>query len=395
MSGLRILCALLILMSGVAWAQDLPAELELSVGESRLLSVDLKRAALGNGKVVSLATPERGQLLLFGEAPGTTTAQLWLRDGSRRFLRISVTEHGIHDLLNQVQALLPAHGGVSAQIAGGHILLQGDRFGVEEQQRAAEIAALFPGRVLNFLGNAGWETMVRMDVKVVEIRRDQLRQLGLGWASAAEGPRLALTAGTGAGGSTLNVSIASGLQSRLDLLQQKGMAFVVAEPTLSCRSGGVARFVSGGEVPIPVTDGLGATDVQYKEYGVILQIKPRAGRDGAIYADVEVELSQLDASVRVGEFPGFVKRHTSTAINVLAGETVALAGLVARERSRDRQGLPGLSSLPGAGWLFSSSRRQSRESELVVLITPHLHGSADVLVQTERANKIVESGDPH
>jgi len=107
---------------------------------------------------------------------------------------------------------------------------------------------------------------------------------------------------------------------------------------------------------------------------------------------VEVELSQLDSSVRVGDFPGFVKRRTSTAINVLAGETVAIAGLVARERSRDRQGLPGLSSLPGAGWLFSSTRRQSRESELVVLITPRLLGSTDQAARIARADTLLEAG---
>jgi pilus assembly protein CpaC len=387
-------CLVLLLLSGFARAEDLPVEVKLSVGESRLLSADLKRAALGNGKVVSLATPEKGQLLLFGEAAGTTTAQLWMRDGSRRSMRITVSEQGLDDLLSQVQALLQPDGGVSARIAGGHILLQGDRVASDSQQRAADVAGLFPGRVLNFVGQAGWEAMVQMDVKLVEVRRDQVKQLGLGWNSQAQGPLVNLTAGSGADGFSFNASIASALQSRLDLLQQKGMAFVVAQPTLSCRSGGVARFVSGGEVPIPISDGLGATDVQYKEYGVILEIRPRADRSGAVYADVEVELSQLDSSIRVGDFPGFVKRRTSTAINVLAGETVALAGLVSRERSRDRQGLPGLSSLPAAGWLFSSTRRQSRESELIVLITPRLLGRADQQTQIDRADALIDSGEP-
>ncbi|MBK6674999.1 MAG: hypothetical protein IPG49_16680 [Proteobacteria bacterium] len=109
---------------------------------------------------------------------------------------------------------------------------------------------------------------------------------------------------------------------------------------------------------------------------------------------MEAELSQLDPSVRVGDFPGFVKRRTSTAINVMAGETVALAGLHVRERSRDRQGLPGLSSLPVAGWLFSSARRQSRESELIVLITPRLHASVDQAAETRRADELMEAGIP-
>ncbi|MBK9253110.1 MAG: hypothetical protein IPM70_15120 [Proteobacteria bacterium] len=300
---------------------------------------------------------------------------------------------GTEDLLRQVQGLLQP-GGVSARIVGGYIILQGDRISSEEQQRAADVAALFPGRVLNFIGQAGWEAMVQMDVRLVEVRRDQMRQLGINWNSTASGPELAISAGADTAGGAVHASLNSTIQSRIDLLQQKGMAFVLAEPTLNCRSGGVARFVSGGEVPIPVTDGLGATDVQYKEYGVILEIKPRADRSGGIYAEVEVELSQLDPSVRVGDFPGFVKRRTSTAINVMAGETVALAGLHVRERSRDRQGLPGLSSLPVAGWLFSSARRQSRESELIVLITPRLHASVDQAAETRRADELMEAGIP-
>jgi pilus assembly protein CpaC len=391
MKSLQWLGLAAVLLAGMVLAEEIPDAVTLAVGESRLLNVDLRRAALGSGKVVSLATPEHGQLLLFGESAGITTAQLWLRDGSRRSLRITVTQPGVEELLPQVQSLLQP-GGVSAQVVGGYILLQGVRVGSDEQQRAADVAALFPGRVLNFVGQSGWEAMVQMDVRLVEVRRDQMRQLGINWAPTAPGPQLSLSVGTGSDRVALRGSLASTLQSRIDLLQQKGMAFVVAEPTLSCRSGGVARFVSGGEVPIPVTDGLGATDVQYKEYGVILEIKPRADRSGAIYADVEVELSQLDPSVRVGDFPGFVKRRTSTAINVLAGETVALAGLVVKERNRDRQGLPGFSSLPAAGWLFSSSRSHARESELIVLITPRLSTSGQQDARAQRADELMEAG---
>jgi pilus assembly protein CpaC len=203
------------------------------------------------------------------------------------------------------------------------------------------------------------------------VRRDQLRQLGLRWDSDASGPALSVTAGGVTGGATARFAVASVLQSRLDVLQQRGLAYTVAEPTLSCRSGGAARFISGGEIPIPVTDGLGATDVQYKEYGVILEVRPRADRSGAIYADIDIELSQMDASVRVGAYPGFVKRRTSTAFNAQAGETIVIAGLVSRELGRDRTGIPGLSSVPAVGALFRTSRRLERETELLVLITPH------------------------
>jgi pilus assembly protein CpaC len=222
--------------------------------------------------------------------------------------------------------------------------------------------------VLDFVGQVGWETMVQMDVRIVEIRRDQLRQLGIRWPVDAAGPEVSISVGPGP--DSASISLQTSLASRIDLLEQRGLARTIAEPTLSCRSGGSARFIAGGEIPLPVTDALGSTDVEYKEYGVILELRPRADPGGTISAEVDVEMSQLDASVRVRDFPGFIKRRSSTAINSRSGETIVIAGLLASELNTDRQGLPGLGRLPVAGHLFSSTRRQQRQTELLVLITP-------------------------
>lgn len=390
-----MLCVLALLTLALdvhAAEAELPDEVSLSVGESLLLVADLRRAALGSGKVVSIATPERGQLLLFGEAAGRTTAQLWLRDGTRHVLQITVTEQDLAGRLAQVRGLLAGVENVSARINGGFVLLEGERVSADDLARAAEVAALFPGQVLNFVGRSGWESMVQMQVRLIEVRRDQLQQLGLSWNSDAAGPAVSITAGGGAGALAARAAVATVLQSRVDLLQQRGLAYTVAEPMLSCRSGGVARFVSGGEVPIPVTDGLGSTDVQYKEYGVILEVRPRADRSGAIYADIDIEMSQMDASVRVGDFPGFVKRRTTTAFNAQAGETIAIAGLVSHERSRDRSGMPGLSAIPALGALFRTSRRLDRETELLVLITPRISDADGQQALLDRAGELDEAG---
>jgi pilus assembly protein CpaC len=380
-----VLALLLGSMDLHAQGHALPDEVTLSVGDSRVLVADVRRVALGSGKVVSFTTPERGQLLLLGEAVGRTTAQLWLHDGSRHVLRIVVNEGDLEVRLLEVQALLREVSGVRASIVGDRIVLEGNRVSEADQRRATGVASLFPGVVIDFVGRLAWETMVQLDVRIVEVRRDQLRQLGVRWDASAAGPEVSVRAGNGRG-LQVDASIASTLSSRIDLLQQRGLAQTIAEPTLSCRSGGVARFISGGEVPIPVTDGLGAIDVQYKEYGVILEIRPRTESSGAVYADIDVELSQVDPSVRVKDFPGFVKRRTSTAINAQAGETIAVAGLLARERSRDRQGIPWLSDVPIGNGLFGSTRRQERQTELVVLITPRVFsgGTSDATQDTDQ-----------
>jgi len=392
-----LLCMLLLLVSSraaMAAAPALPDEVSMAVGETLLLVADVRRAALGSGQVVSFATPERGQFLLFAEAPGETTAELWLADGSQHRLRIRVRQQDLSGRLADVRELLTGFDSISARISGRFVVLEGRRAGAEARARASEIAALFPGDVLDFVGDADWESMVQMQVRLIEVRRDQLERLGLRWDTEAAGPVITATAGGGAGSLSVRASLMSELTSRIDLLHQQGLAYTLAEPVLSCRSGDVARFVSGGEIPIPVTDGFGATDVQYKEYGLILEVRPRAGSDGTIFAEVDVELSQIDSAVRVGDYPGFIKRQTSTAFNAMEGESLAIAGLLMRERGKDRSAVPGLGALPVAGTLFRSKRQLRRETELLVLISPRRIEARPAALQPERSQQqLIERAD--
>jgi pilus assembly protein CpaC len=358
-----------------AGAAELPDRIELHVGDSQLLQADIARVAVGNGRILSVAGTRPDEVLLLAEAAGSTSLRLWLRDGRQQRVAVEVREVDLELRLAQVQRLLEGTRNIGARIAGEHILLEGTRVGDEDRRRAKEIAAAYPKLVLDFIERVGWDRMIEMDVRIVEIRRDQVSQLGLRWDDTASGPSASLELRSD-GTRSASLGIASTLGSRLDLLQQRGLAETVARPTLSCRSGGVARFVAGGEIPLPVTDGFGALNVSYKEYGVILEVRPQADSSGVVQAEVEIELSQVDPSVRVQNFPGFVKRRSVSAVNLRAGETVAIAGLVAREQGRERQAVPGLGRLPVAGALFASRRLQRRQTELLVLITPRLIGTA-------------------
>lgn len=383
------LMLLIALLAGLplSAAEPLPDTLSLTVGETHLLAADVQRLALGSGKVLSVSRPERGQLLLLAEAEGASTVQLWLRDGRRHRIRVSVSAFDLQPVLQQVRSLLQGTQNITAEVAGTRIVLQGLQVSEADQARAAHIAASFPGAVLNFVGSLGWEAMVQMQVRIVEVRRDKLGELGVRWDATASGPRLGAQLGQVAGAPAAQFALASQLASRIDLLAQQGLASIIAQPVLSCRSGGTARFVSGGEVPIPVVDGLGGTDVQYKEYGVILEVRPRADASGAIYAEIEAELSQIDDAVRVQNFPGFIKRRSASAVNLRAGETLVIGGLLAREHSRNRQSVPGLGRVPLAGALFGSRHQLDRQTELLVLITPQLVSA------TASANAQVDSAD--
>lgn len=255
---------------------NLPAVVEMFVGDSRVLPVTARRAAVGNGKVVSVTTPMRGEVLLLGEAAGTTSLQLWLANGERRRLKIVVTELDLSVRLEQVLDLLKGSPHLRARVAGNRIVLEGDGATDEERARAVRVAESFPGVVLDFVGRVGWEPLIEMDVRIVEVRQDQLQQLGLRWDESTAGPSAGVALGEapiasplppGISSPAAYFSLASQISSRINLLQTRGLARVLAEPRLTCRSGAVARFVAGGEIPLPVTDGLGSTDVEYKEYG--------------------------------------------------------------------------------------------------------------------------------
>lgn len=378
-------------------AAPLPERLDLFVGDARVLDAESRRVAVGNGAIVDVSTIGSGQLLLLAESAGTTTVNLWLRDGRRHHLSVHVTEANLDVALGAVRQMLEGTEGITARVAGARIVLEGDRVADADRRRAAAVTGAFGGLVLDFVGRLGWERMIHFDVRIVEVRRSAIRELGIRWSPQANGPSVGVIAdfatndlfrvvpppaavpGLESGPLPLRVSppavyagITSVLNSRIDLLEQRGEAELIAQPTLSCRSGGSARFVAGGEFPIPVLDRNGAADVEFKEYGVILDVKPVADRGGTIYAQIETEVSRIDEGVTVLGVPGLLKRRSQTEINVREGEVVVLAGLVDRNRGRDTQAVPGLGRVPVVGGLFRSRGRRSADTELLVMLTPRL-----------------------
>lgn len=345
--------------------------IELYVGDTSLLDVAARRVAVGNGRVLRATEVDGQQLLLLGEAPGDSALQVWTRDGRLQRYVVTVREYSGTALLTQVQKLLAGTHQVEARLAGDRVVLEGLRVSAIDRDRVAAIAKAYPGRVFDFVDKVGWDAMIHLQVNILEVRRSASDALGIRWDNLIQGPIAALNTAAGAvrrGSIEWNTQIASSI----DLLRQRGDARVLAQPTLSCRSGGEAHFVAGGELPVPVLNGQGTPDVQFREYGVILDVKPTVDAEGAVYARIDTEVSDIDRSVQVMGVPGILKRHSTTEVNVRAGETIVIAGLVESLGSHDRRGLPGLAALPGFGALFGSRSRSDQGSELVVFITPRI-----------------------
>jgi Flp pilus assembly secretin CpaC len=371
------LAALLLLIACTASLRTRAAEpsrlhLDLYVGDTVLIDAQARRVAIGNGKVVSVTQVDGRQLLVLGEAAGVTAIEVWTRDAGYRRYVVNVLEFSGEALLAQVRRLLEGTHQIGARAVGDRIVLEGQRVSNTDRERAAAIVKAYPGRVFDFIDRVGWDAMIHLQVSILELRRSATNSLGIRWDNLLQGPVATVNSAAGSGERRGSIEWTAQLHSMIDLLRQRGDARVIAEPTLSCRSGGEAHFVAGGELPVPVLNGQGTPDVQFREYGVILNVKPAADDAGNVYAHVETEVSDIDRSVQVMGVPGILKRHSSTEVNVRAGETIVIAGLVSRQASNDRRGLPVLGAMPGVSGLFQSRSRQQQETELVVFITPRI-----------------------
>jgi pilus assembly protein CpaC len=159
-------------------------------------------------------------------------------------------------------------------------------------------------------------------------------------------------------------------------LERAGLMRTLAEPTLTAISGEAAKFLAGGEFPIPVADGQGGITVTFKEFGVGVSFTPTVMSEGRISLKIETEVSELSTagSVTLGglSIPALTKREAQSTVELPSGGSLALAGLISDDVRQNIDGLPGLKDLPVLGTLFRSRDYIKEETELVVIVTPYL-----------------------
>lgn len=383
-------------------------EIQMFVGESRVFPTPgVARIAVGNGGILSAAALDEKETILFANGAGSSTLFIWNEDGRYQRIKVNILPGDTARVAREVAAFVSGIPHARTSVVGDKVIVEGDALSDEDREKVAELAKRYP-QIVNFTSAIGWEKMVMLDVKVVEFPKSELREIGLKWTANGGGALGAIWApgrrghdgpytisipgggnglpisdapppGQGAGTSngtatlptSLNVltGLNIGLSAQLNLLEQQGTASVLAEPQLSARSGYKASFLAGGEYPYSVASQNGVT-IQFKQYGIRLEIEPRVGRDGIIRAEIESEVSSLDPSVSTPNGPALLTRRTKTEFNTREGETMVLSGLLQRNISDDVDKVPLLGSLPVLGPLFRSKRYQNRETELVVFVTP-------------------------
>lgn len=360
----------------------------------------LKRVAVGDGKLLDVKAVGDRELVLIARAPGDTTLHLWLHDGTQRNVAVHVGAGNVDQETDMVRRLLEGSRAVSVNNVAGNVVLTGSNLSSGELAQVAAIRKLYP-KVLDFTtANAvEMKPMVMMQVRIMEFDKRAMDEIGIKWDTMIDGPSGGLihdfdtnrvfrqTPGTFPGidatGSALALplrvpgtpsffGIATSISSRINLAMESGNAWELATPQLAARSGGVADFLVGGEVPIPVTRELGETSVQFKPFGIRLHIEPVINSDGDIAANIETEVSRVDPSINVAGFPGFITRRVSAELNVREGQTIVISGLVDANASKSFDKVPGLGNIPVLGALFSSRNFQRSRTELVIFVTPYV-----------------------
>src|SRR5947209_456863 len=272
----------------------------------------------------------------------------------------------------------------------GRIMLGGTAPNAVMVDQAITIAKQFGADVINSVKvNAPQQVM--LEVRFVEASRSAGRELGVNWQAVQQ--RLSDTGSNGISATTGVAGLISGaapfgtiLGSMLGngvkadvlvkALEERGIVRRLAEPNLVALSGDTASFLAGGEFPIPVASSLGSVSVEFKKYGVGLAFTPTVLGDGVINLKIETEVSQIDptTTVTIGgiTIPALIVRRANTTVELRDGQSFAIAGLLQAINTADQQQLPWLADVPILGALARSASYQKKETDLVIIVTPHL-----------------------
>lgn len=386
---------------GPAGERDTASVLNLVTGKQQLLNpgTAIARIAVGDPAVVDVkvlrdlshttasvaGAPKTAQLLLTPKAAGRTTLVVWPVNGAPQTWEVRTSAPRL--LLERRLASLPQHAQALAEL----------------RQSAPKDAVLLDRSQIQVASNT-----VQVDVQVVEFKKSAMRRAGMnlssggpndhgfqfgistpGISNGSGGSGGGGSSGSGSGGSSAITSAMNlvlsfgkafsgqGIVAQLGFLESNGLARILAKPTLVAHTGQSASFLAGGEIPIPVPSGRdGNIAIQYKEFGVKLQLTPTILSNERIALKVAPEASDLDYTQGVTisgvSVPSVRTRRADTMVELADGESFIIGGLVNRTTMSSVSKVPLLGDLPILGTFFKNLNYSQEETELVIIVTPRL-----------------------
>ncbi len=351
--------------------------------------------SVANAEIADISTLSDRTIYVLGRTPGLTTITLLAPNGSLiTNVQVQVTPD-VTEFKERLRQIMPNET-IEVRTANDGIVLSGVISSVTMMERAVELAERYaPGRVSNLL-NIGGTQQVMLKVRFAEMTRSVSKNLsssiGIASTNVAGSSGTWLSANNSAaaiaqnGGVTvsegtlgaLNIGGSIGntqLSVLLEAMEEKGLVRTLAEPNLTALSGQQAKFLAGGEYPIPVSSEDGIY-IDFKPFGVELEFVPRVVNGDQINLEMRAAVSGIDSTVNYSvdgfTLNSFKRRETSTTVELRDGQSFAIAGLL-QDDFEDLVGqVPWLGDIPVLGALFRSTDYSRRQSELVIIVTPHL-----------------------
>ena len=400
---------------------------------------DLRDVMVSSPDIMDAVVQSANRVHLIGKKVGQSNAFFFDANGEQ-VLTLEVTVEHDTTVLDAMFARLLPGSSIKTEILNDTVILTGSVRSPIDANRAADIASRFivspaqaetdvraKNKVINMLSVEA-EEQVMLRVTVAEVQRELLKQMGINLGAAINAGNfttklltdnaLPLTAAVGLGtlpipgistsgdpsdagigcpvgtlcnfqpdGNVKDVFTNSGMAGSwsngrqkithaIRALERDGLIRTLAEPNLTAVSGESAKFLAGGEYPIPVVDSNGAMSVVYKEFGVGVAFTPTVLSEGRISLKIESEVSELSnqGAVQLAalQIPALKKRQAKSTVELPSGGSLAIAGLLKDDTRQNIDGFPGLKDVPVLGTLFRSRDFIKQESELVVIVTPYL-----------------------
>lgn len=372
--------------------------------------VELPQAAadvlVSSPSVVDAVVRSPRRVYLLGLATGQTNAFFFDAQG-RQILNLEIVVERDTDALKELFARVMPDSRIEVESINDNIVLKGVVQSASEAGTASDLAGRFVGNrenVINMLTVRDPE-QVMLKVRIVEMQRQLLKQLGVSirgsipvsssaFTFAAQNS-IATNGGLGLTGTRPNADgTLENLNASFQAFESNGLVRILAEPNLTAVSGESARFLAGGEFPVPVGQNDGVITIEFKEFGVGLGFTPLVLSKGRINLKISTEVSEVTTenaffvpgATTVDDegnlvttaglsIPGLSTRRANTVVELPSGGSLVMAGLLQEDMRSTVEGVPGVKDVPVLGQLFRSRNYANNETELVIIVTPYLVNS--------------------
>jgi pilus assembly protein CpaC len=362
---------------------------EVDEGKLLRLNADAASVFIANPAIADISVKSSRLVYILGLAPGETS--LFVVDKAENVIANTkvVVRHNISRLQEAIDTLLPTSNVNAVSIDGG-IILTGSAGTATDAENANRLATRFlrGGEVINQIKLTA-PNQVNLKVRIAEVSREIANELGFNWDVLFNDGDIFIEAFTNFPiGINTNPVFGFGSPGNFDItglmniLETDGYVSILAEPNLTALSGETASFLAGGEFPIPVAQsapddtGTVTITVEFKKFGVSLSFTPTIIGDNRISLLVAPEVSEISPDTSVSfeniSIPGLLTRRAKTTVEVGSGQSFAIAGLLQDDARHQILKYPGLADIPILGALFRSDSYERNETELVIIVTPHI-----------------------